>query len=295
MTRVDDNELEMLRGLSAPAPDAEARARALNAAMAAFDENISSAATQGSAGGLRLTERAQKLWSEMMQKKLLATPALAGLVALPLAGYATFYLLENSPFSFGGDHQASDGPAVREQDKRQDATSVPHPAKEKKADADAAPRDVTTELLAKPATPPKAAEKTEVGHLYGKPMETEAPATTVAPSTVAPAQESSEMSRDAVAGLAAPAPEPKSGTRRVMMDIVPESTMESRGRVGAAPGTVAASKMMAPNATAGAMPSDMLPPQEENRDRFEEFKTNPVKSALEDPVSTFSIDVDTAS
>ena len=43
------------------------------------------------------------------------------------------------------------------------------------------------------------------------------------------------------------------------------------------------------------MPTDMLVPQEENRDRIEDFKTNPVKSAVEDPVSTFSIDVDTAS
>ena len=32
-----------------------------------------------------------------------------------------------------------------------------------------------------------------------------------------------------------------------------------------------------------------------NRDRIEEFETNPVRSALEDPVSTFSVDVDTAS
>ena len=36
-------------------------------------------------------------------------------------------------------------------------------------------------------------------------------------------------------------------------------------------------------------------PQEENRDRVEEFKTNPVHATAEDPVSTFSIDVDTAS
>ncbi len=33
----------------------------------------------------------------------------------------------------------------------------------------------------------------------------------------------------------------------------------------------------------------------ENRDRIEGFDTNPVKSALENPVSTFSVDVDTAS
>ena len=38
-----------------------------------------------------------------------------------------------------------------------------------------------------------------------------------------------------------------------------------------------------------------MAPQEENRNRIEDFKTNPVHAALEDPVSTFSIDVDTAS
>ena len=49
---------------------------------------------------------------------------------------------------------------------------------------------------------------------------------------------------------------------------------------------------MAQSATA---PSTSRLPQEENRDRFEEFKTNPIKSVATDPVSTFSIDVDTAS
>jgi Ca-activated chloride channel family protein len=42
-------------------------------------------------------------------------------------------------------------------------------------------------------------------------------------------------------------------------------------------------------------PADQPVPQEENRDRVEEFKTNPIHATAEDPVSTFSIDVDTAS
>ena len=42
-------------------------------------------------------------------------------------------------------------------------------------------------------------------------------------------------------------------------------------------------------------PADQPVLQEENRDRVEEFKTNPVHATAEDPVSTFSIDVDTAS
>ena len=99
---VDDNELKRLGGLQAPAPSAEAKARALAAAMQAFDEKNIASASQGSEGRLRLTDRAQKIWREMMQKKLLAAPALAGLVALPIAGYATFYLMEESPFNFGG-------------------------------------------------------------------------------------------------------------------------------------------------------------------------------------------------
>lgn len=44
-------------------------------------------------------------------------------------------------------------------------------------------------------------------------------------------------------------------------------------------------------------PPDVINPsyQDEGRDKFEEFKINPVKLAAEEPVSTFSVDVDTAS
>lgn len=42
-------------------------------------------------------------------------------------------------------------------------------------------------------------------------------------------------------------------------------------------------------------PGDQPYAAPENRDRIEGFDTNPVKSALESPVSTFSVDVDTAS
>ncbi len=251
---VDDNELNRLRDAAVPTPHAEAKARAFTAAMRAFDDmnEKTSAATQGSAAGLRLTERAQKLWSEIMQKKLIATPAIAGLVALPIAGYATFHMLREQPLPFGGDEKITetlaDKPAtVNAPDKAKQA-----PEGDKKADADVRNRDTTT--------PPK-------------------PETTVA---VAPAQqdalgrgltdepapvESREYSLD---GTAAPA-----GTARV-------------DRMNGAADT----KYYAQPST---MPSDQVAPQEPNRDRVEDFKSNPVRSALQDPVSTFSIDVDTAS
>ena len=84
---IDDRDLKRLAGLKAPAPGAAARRRGLEAAMQAFDEK-DQPVPQGSPAAVRLTSRVRKLWSEIMQKKLLATPALAGLMALPIAGYA---------------------------------------------------------------------------------------------------------------------------------------------------------------------------------------------------------------
>ena len=110
---VDDNELDMLRNIPAPAPSADAKARALAAAMAAYDLEKNPAATQGTGNTDRLTERARKLWRDIMQKKLIAAPALAGLVALPIAGYATFYLMEGSPFNFGAEQEIADAPVER--------------------------------------------------------------------------------------------------------------------------------------------------------------------------------------
>jgi Ca-activated chloride channel homolog len=52
----------------------------------------------------------------------------------------------------------------------------------------------------------------------------------------------------------------------------------------------------APMVAETALPADIVQPQQQEfRDRFEEFKDNSVKAVAEEPVSTFSIDVDTAS
>jgi len=50
---------------------------------------------------------------------------------------------------------------------------------------------------------------------------------------------------------------------------------------------------IAPMGTVAEMPAPIY--RDQGRDRFEAFDQNPVKAAAEDPVSTFSIDVDTAS
>ncbi|MER8547275.1 VWA domain-containing protein [Mesorhizobium sp. M0684] len=261
---VDDNELNRLRDIAAPAPDADAKARALQAALRAYDmEEKTLPAAQGSAGGVRLTERAQRLWSEIMQKKLFATPAIAGLVALPIAGYATIYMLGESKFGgpeFGGDkitETLADKPTTVK------PPVVAEADKQTKADAESESRD-TGEALVAPTSPPKA-ESTAVGGLTQQ---------DVLSRNAPEPQPSSELALNGDASSAAP-------------------SADGGARVGRMPGTVAEPKLMAQQPAAA--PADQMLPQEENRDRVENFKTNPVHAALEDPVSTFSIDVDTAS
>ncbi|MER9054814.1 VWA domain-containing protein [Mesorhizobium sp. M0910] len=262
---VDDNELKRLRDIAAPAPDADAKARALQAALRAYDmEERTLPAAQGSVSGLRLTERAQRLWSEIMQKKLFATPALAGLVALPIAGYATMYMLGESTFSgpeFGGDDKITE--TLADKPATVKPPVVAEADKQKKADADSENRDVGEALVA-PTSPPKA-ESTAVGGLTQQDVLTR--------NAPEPAQ-SGEFALNGGTSTAAPA-------------------VDGGARVGRMPGTVAEPKLMAQQPAAA--PADQMLPQEENRDRIENFKTNPVHAALEDPVSTFSIDVDTAS
>ncbi|MER9107583.1 von Willebrand factor type A domain-containing protein [Mesorhizobium sp. M0848] len=258
---VDDNELNRLRDIAAPAPAKDAKARAFEAALRAYDQENISAVSQGSVGGLRLTERAQKLWSEIMQKKLIATPALAGLVALPIAGYATFHLLREQPPKFGGDEKITETLADKPTTVKP-TTAEPKRGeleKDKKADADVESRDATDALVA-PASPQKS-ESTVAGG----------------------AAQQNALERGVLAEPAPPAP-----TGEFALDGAASVPSTSRARMAAE------SKLMAPQQPAMA-PADQMLPQEENRDRIEDFKTNPVHAALEDPVSTFSIDVDTAS
>ena len=220
---IEDDELEMLRRIPAPAPRAEARDRALQAALTAFDEN-NATAPQGSAGGLRLTERASKLWSGMMQKKLIGAPAIAGLMALPIAGYVAYYMLEENPYRFAAQ------PGVTETGGQVTAPLAP----------------TQTE-----------SQEREVSELF------------------APAPEAAPVAD----GTRAAAPASGTAIRAPKLSRSPVAMGETK---------------LSADALAPA-PYDPTVVDAEDRERFEAFKTNPVRSALEDPVSTFSIDVDTAS
>src|SRR4051794_15002175 len=95
---MEDDELDVLRDQPVPLPRKEARQQALVAAMTAFDLANSSTAPQGSRGRARLIGRATALWRVTMHRKMLATPAIAGLLALPFAGYTAYYLVQERSF-----------------------------------------------------------------------------------------------------------------------------------------------------------------------------------------------------
>ncbi|HLP71158.1 MAG TPA: VWA domain-containing protein [Rhizobium sp.] len=84
-----DKELEKLSRQTPPTPDPEARARALAAAMQAFDEAADQSPAQGNAKGWRQSSIFNWIWSPAVNKKFLAGSALATLLVVPLAGYLT--------------------------------------------------------------------------------------------------------------------------------------------------------------------------------------------------------------
>ncbi|TGT75445.1 VWA domain-containing protein [bacterium M00.F.Ca.ET.159.01.1.1] len=281
---VDDNELEGLRNLAVPAPDDAAKARAFAAAMQAFDlDEKFSTVPQGTFAGLRLTERARKLWREIMQRKLIATPAITALVALPIAGYAAFEMLKEQPPVIGGKgtvtETAADKPVAQKPVPEQSAIHEPlaaAPAKAKKTDTDSE-RRVEDQAKVAPTAQPTAElsqsndlAKREDGALKDYAKQELAPK--AAPATPPAPAEVDQFAGGGRANAQAPA-----------------TAMQS---AEAPAGAVADSKLMVQPAP---MPADQMQPQEENRDRVETFKTNPVHETAQDPVSTFSIDVDTAS
>ena len=220
---MNDDDLKMLRSAPVPGPGRDARARAVEAALESFDAEKNSSIPKGSTAGRRLSDRMANIWSGMMEKKLMATPAIAGLVALPIAGYVGWQML--------------------------DTVNIGMPPLDQKETREQAPKPEPVGKLADKRTDGEADEAAR------------------------------ELSFDGVASES-PAPAlPATGAAR---DRMYRQSLGGHSKTMVSP---------QPNV---AVP-DPVVVEEESRDRFENFDTNPVRSALENPVSTFSIDVDTAS
>ncbi|TBF24769.1 VWA domain-containing protein (plasmid) [Rhizobium leguminosarum] len=260
-----DKELEKLSRLTPPAATPEARARALAAAMQAFDTAENNApAAQGNAKGWRQSSIINWIWSPIMNKKFLAGSALATLLVIPAAGYLTIELTRNgSPIV---DQTEIAGDLSKSEASKQPAATVGQPvtiapqapagnaslAEQSVADAQA-PQDKVAPALAKPdSSQTSEFDANDIAALTNK------------PEGAAAALGAAKRSAPAAPGIA-----PQRQLAEPMAAIAPSPAPPAEGRV-----------------------QIQLDP---DRERFANAAANPIKSVATDPVSTFSADVDSAS
>ncbi|MCJ9672317.1 MULTISPECIES: VWA domain-containing protein [unclassified Neorhizobium] len=246
------DEFDQLGNL-APAPRASdaTRARALAAAMQAFDETEKNAArSKGSSWRQRQSSVLNRIWSIRMvtQHRYLAGSALATMLIIPTAALLTFELTRgNLP---------SSGQVALPQ-----VIDAPKPVAER----------VPVPSVAKPAEPQQEADR----KAYAAPSVQSSKQRDFSSADIARQLKKQEANGGAAKRSAAPSPS-------VAPMPAPPVMAERAAPMAAAP-------RYAPTER------EILPPLEETRDRFANADTNPVKSVAIDPVSTFSVDVDTAS
>ncbi|PDS76716.1 VWA domain-containing protein [Rhizobium sp. L43] len=258
-----DKELEKLSRLTPPAADPEARARALAAAMQAFDTAENNApAPQGSAKGWRQSSIINWIWSPAMNKKFLAGSALATLLVIPAAGYLTIELTRNQPIV---DQTEIAGNLSQ--------TNAPKPAEP----VAAAPRLYPAETEENRPAQSSAANGAQA--LQDKESQPAKPA----------AEQLSEFDAGEIAALKS-----KSEDSAAALG-------GAKPAAPAAPGMAAQGQLLA-EPMAAVAPSPVPPEEgrveiqvEADRERFANAAANPIKSVATDPVSTFSADVDSAS
>ncbi|NEK35798.1 vWA domain-containing protein [Rhizobium leguminosarum] len=260
-----DKELEKLSRLTPPAATPEARARALTAAMQAFDTAENNApAAQGNAKGWRQSSIINWIWSPAMNKKFLAGSALATLLVIPAAGYLAIELTRNGlPIV---DQTEIAGNLSKSEASKQPAATAGEPvtvapqapagngslAEQSVADAQA-PQDKESPALANPDSS----------------QTSEFDANDVAALTNKPEGSAAALGAAKRAAPAAPGIVPQRQLAEPMAAIAPSPAPPAEARV-----------------------QIQLDP---NRERFANAAANPIKSVATDPVSTFSADVDSAS
>ncbi|MBY2915226.1 VWA domain-containing protein [Rhizobium leguminosarum] len=258
-----DKELEKLSRLTPPTATPEARARALAAAMQAFDtaENNATAA-QGNAKGWRQSSIINWIWSPAMNKKFLAGSALATLLVIPAAGYLAIELTRNGlPII---DQTEIAGNLSKSEASKQPAATTGQP------------------VAVAPQIPAGNVSLAEQSVAVAQALQDKE-----APALAKPdASQTSEY--DANAALTNK-PEGSAAALGATKRAAP-----------AAPGIVPQRQFAEPMAAIAPSP---VPPAEgrmqmqldPNRERFANAAANPIKSVATDPVSTFSADVDSAS
>ncbi len=270
---MDDKDLKALKDIEVPEPSGEARSAALQTAMMAFEEagKKTSTEAQGSEQGARLkTTFTRTPWEWIMDKRILMGTVAASLVALPVATH----LIWNDT----------------------DGTFSP-------------PTTITTERSTEEQRQEKNEDPKPVGRLTAKP-DTRTDGTVSQPTAGAEQPATEQFAADEVATLPPPPPKPKKRLDVTANEPAPVGESEADGIIGLFTRSPAPSPSDQPRLYARrsveqtlalkgqrerTVQPQIIQPAEENRDRHEATTDNPVKRVAQEPVSTFSIDVDTAS
>lgn len=279
---MSDPDLSRLSKRHVPEPRAEAAFSARRAAMETFEasQTISSTAPQGSAAAGRLSRIATLMWRSFMNTRLLTGTALATLMIAPIAGIATWQIMQtrdSAPVIFTEPLAKKGVGAV-----------------EVGVDKNAMPQTALVDPVepAKPAAPPEIQEQRTDPEFSAK-VKTETDALMRAEGEVAlasPPASSSVPLAELKAGGA-----PANGVMRQKLMQAPVASPQASNE--------AADYLSDPD-FAVAQPERMIAPvppmsdqimiDEENRDKFPETKSNSVIAVKDQPVSTFSVDVDTS-
>lgn len=299
-----EDELKRLKDLPTPPPSAEAKNAALTAALAAFDSAAPGDAEkvarrpQEFALRARLTPAANAKEKEGMR----TTPTLyriaAGLAVLVVTAPLALYLLEGrvpsgeQPLTAPTPPQPP-VPEVKPTAEIATAPMPPQPTVPEKKPAQeiavappqsAAPEQSTVQQdkdRNQPAAPPPPVAEP------AKPAEREF---TWQQREAVTTEESRKSKADG--GASAPAPAPRAVSRdRADKSAAPYASRRAEApEMRTAPGQPSTGLLPPPPGDSMPMPAPEL-----NRDQFETVAPNPVKHVATEPVSTFSIDVDTAS
>lgn len=247
-----ERDLDTLKTVSPPDPAPDARARAVQLAMQAYEQagrgeqkNFADN-TQGSHFAARLTSILTATFGRwIMEKRMLLGTVAAGVLLFPLAAQFAWQASQPRYLQPPGETQTAnlnDGNLsgrTGKADKQEGETRQLMEPEAKRASA-VDSRHQASEQAA-PVSPPAAILKTE------DPANSVADAAASAPA----ARNRPAPLTEAISGVVAPAPLPQ--------DVI------------------------------------VAPQYERSGDKFNSFESNPLKLVTEEPVSTFSIDVDTAS
>ena len=320
-----ERDLENLKALPVPVPRDAAKRAAMTAALAAFDETQINTSPQGNVMPLRQTETSHTKRSFLMQlysrpNMALAASLTALVIAAPLAfrhmsgqftGVETLMPAGTGSPGSQQDYRAREQGQTLALDGKQKVEKVVPPVSspaETTIDAGQNARDDSTNVAGQVSSGREAQEKDSPSGEAAKPATiASAPPATIPADGLGAIGGALRNGTEQQASNGPPAARSNLGTgfatrskltakaeisKNRDLNAATGQRLLERDRLGIAQAEPSAAN---PYAWMGQVDAQRAIVDQENRDKFDAKEVNPVKQVASEPVSTFSIDVDTAS